>query len=68
MIFRTIFDVDIDGFEEKPWKYPGADTSDYFNFGLNDDSWRDYCKQLVTIHPYYLFVYLINKGYNCSYI
>uniref|UniRef100_A0A6N2MQL2 Pre-mRNA polyadenylation factor Fip1 domain-containing protein n=1 Tax=Salix viminalis TaxID=40686 RepID=A0A6N2MQL2_SALVM len=43
---KTIFDVDIDGFEEKPWKYPGVDISDYFNFGLNEESWKDYCKQL----------------------
>ncbi|KAJ6731762.1 FIP1[III]-LIKE PROTEIN [Salix purpurea] len=43
---KTIFDVDIDGFEEKPWKYSGVDVSDYFNFGLNEDSWKDYCKQL----------------------
>lgn len=48
-IVRSIFDVDIDGFEEKPWKYPGVDTSDFFNFGLNEESWKDYCKQLVTI-------------------
>ncbi|KAJ4845611.1 hypothetical protein Tsubulata_005746 [Turnera subulata] len=43
---KTIFDVDIDGFEEKPWKYPGVDMSDFFNFGLNEESWKDYCKQL----------------------
>ncbi|KAJ9141121.1 hypothetical protein P3X46_031696 [Hevea brasiliensis] len=43
---KTIFDVDIDSFEEKPWKYPGVDTSDFFNFGLNEESWKDYCKQL----------------------
>ncbi|XVF48441.1 hypothetical protein PTKIN_Ptkin03bG0190300 [Pterospermum kingtungense] len=43
---KTIFDVDIDSFEEKPWKYPGVDLSDFFNFGLNEDSWKDYCKQL----------------------
>ncbi|EXB82160.1 hypothetical protein L484_005444 [Morus notabilis] len=46
---KTIFDVDIDGFEEKPWKYPGVDTSDFFNFGLNEDSWKDYCKQLEQL-------------------
>ncbi|XP_050378143.1 FIP1[V]-like protein [Argentina anserina] len=46
---KTIFDVDIDGFEEKPWKYPGVDTSDFFNFGLNEDTWRDYCKQLEQL-------------------
>ncbi|KAJ0031716.1 hypothetical protein Pint_14575 [Pistacia integerrima] len=43
---KTIFDVDIDGFEEKPWKYPGVDVSDFFNFGLTEESWKDYCKQL----------------------
>lgn len=50
MISRTIFDVDIDGFEEKPWKYPAVDITDFFNFGLNEESWKDYCKQLVTIN------------------
>ncbi|KAH6827480.1 hypothetical protein C2S53_005277 [Perilla frutescens var. hirtella] len=46
---RTIFEVDIDSFEEKPWKLPGIDVSDFFNFGLNEDSWRDYCKQLEQL-------------------
>ncbi|XVF35535.1 hypothetical protein REPUB_Repub18cG0154100 [Reevesia pubescens] len=43
---KTIFEVDIDSFEEKPWKYPGVDLSDFFNFGLNEETWKDYCKQL----------------------
>ncbi|XP_020205237.1 FIP1[V]-like protein isoform X2 [Cajanus cajan] len=46
---KTIFDVDIESFEEKPWKYPNVDTSDFFNFGLNEDSWKDYCKQLEQL-------------------
>ncbi|TKY54718.1 FIP1of V protein [Spatholobus suberectus] len=46
---KTIFDVDIDSFEEKPWKYPGVDVSDFFNFGLNEDTWKDYCKQLEQL-------------------
>ncbi|XP_022731262.1 FIP1[V]-like protein [Durio zibethinus] len=43
---KTIFDVDIDSFEEKPWKYPGVDLADFFNFGLSEEGWKDYCKQL----------------------
>ncbi|KAL4335687.1 hypothetical protein GQ457_07G038160 [Hibiscus cannabinus] len=43
---KTIFNVDIDSFEEKLWKYPGIDLSDFFNFGLDEESWKDYCKQL----------------------
>ncbi|RDX73421.1 FIP1[V]-like protein, partial [Mucuna pruriens] len=46
---KTIFDVDIENFEEKPWKYPNVDTSDFFNFGLNEESWKDYCKQLEQL-------------------
>ncbi|KAL2971423.1 hypothetical protein AAZX31_15G195400 [Glycine max] len=46
---KTIFDVDIENFEEKPWQYPNIDTSDFFNFGLNEESWKDYCKQLEQL-------------------
>ncbi|XP_073157875.1 FIP1[V]-like protein [Henckelia pumila] len=46
---KTIFEVDIDNFEEKPWKFPGIDVSDFFNFGLNEESWKDYCKQLEQL-------------------
>ncbi|TKY73100.1 FIP1of V protein [Spatholobus suberectus] len=46
---KTIFDVDIESFEEKPWKYPNVDTSDFFNFGLNEESWKDYSKQLEQL-------------------
>jgi hypothetical protein len=47
--FRTIFDIDTDAFEEKPWKYPGVDISDFFNFGLDEEKWKDFCKQLVSL-------------------
>ncbi|CAN1281555.1 FIP1[III]-like protein [Linum perenne] len=41
--YRTIFDVNIDTFEEKRWNYPGVNMSDFFNFGFDEDSWRQYC-------------------------
>ncbi|CAF2126520.1 unnamed protein product [Brassica napus] len=31
------------GFEKKPWRNPGVDVNDYFNFGFNEQSWKDYC-------------------------
>ncbi|KAG9147580.1 hypothetical protein Leryth_007375 [Lithospermum erythrorhizon] len=43
---KTIFEVDIDSFEDKPWRLPGIDMSDFFNFGLNEEGWKEYCKQL----------------------
>ena len=47
-ICRTVFDIDLEAFEEKPWRQPTADVTDYFNFGFDETSWKDYCKQLVT--------------------
>lgn len=38
-----IFDHDLETFEDKPWRKPGADLTDYFNFGFNEVTWRAYC-------------------------
>ncbi|ETV66315.1 hypothetical protein, variant [Aphanomyces astaci] len=40
---RTAFDVDIDVLEDKPWRKPGVDISDYFNYGFDETTWREYC-------------------------
>ncbi|KNC71742.1 hypothetical protein SARC_15716, partial [Sphaeroforma arctica JP610] len=37
------FDFDLDGADDKPWRNPGADLTDYFNYGFNEDTWRQYC-------------------------
>ena len=30
-------------YDDKPWRKPGTDLSDYFNYGFNEDSWFKYC-------------------------
>lgn len=35
----------IDSLDEKPWRKPGADITDYFNYGFNEDTWRGYCER-----------------------
>lgn len=35
----------IDSLDEKPWRKPGADITDYFNYGFNEDTWRAYCER-----------------------
>ncbi|XVF62448.1 hypothetical protein PTKIN_Ptkin09bG0008700 [Pterospermum kingtungense] len=47
--YRTILDVNIDAFEEKPWRNPGIDITDFFNFGFNEDSWKQYCNSLEKL-------------------
>ncbi|QPG74900.1 hypothetical protein FOA43_002238 [Brettanomyces nanus] len=35
--------------KDKPWRLPGADLSDYFNFGFDELSWLAYCKKQNTL-------------------
>jgi pre-mRNA 3'-end-processing factor FIP1 len=44
-----IFDVDLDAFEDRPWRKPGADLTDYFNFGFNEQTWKAYCMKQKMI-------------------
>ncbi|XP_044218705.1 pre-mRNA 3'-end-processing factor FIP1 isoform X2 [Thunnus albacares] len=40
-----VLEVNIDSLEEKPWRRAGADISDYFNYGFDEESWKAYCKK-----------------------
>jgi pre-mRNA 3'-end-processing factor FIP1 len=40
---RSILDVDINAMAEKPWRRPGSDISDWFNYGFDELSWEAYC-------------------------
>merc|ERR1712013_325367 len=31
--------------EDKPWRKPGADITDYFNYGFSEDTWAGYCNR-----------------------
>lgn len=42
-----LFEYDIDSLQpdEKPWRKPGADITDYFNYGFTEDTWVKYCEK-----------------------
>lgn len=40
---QAIYDFEIDNMDEKPWEKPGADITDYFNYGFNEHTWKKYC-------------------------
>ncbi|KAF8640604.1 hypothetical protein AX17_000265 [Amanita inopinata Kibby_2008] len=40
---RSIFEVDMAAMTEKPWRRPGSDISDWFNYGFDELSWEAYC-------------------------
>ncbi|KAL3205948.1 hypothetical protein MRX96_040536 [Rhipicephalus microplus] len=39
----SIYEFNIESLEDKPWRKPGADITDYFNYGFNEDTWKVYC-------------------------
>lgn len=42
---QEIYDVNLDSMDEKPWRKPGADITDYFNYGFTEDTWKIYCER-----------------------
>lgn len=42
---NDIFDVDIDALEDKPWRQTGANMADYFNYGMNEVTWKNYVRK-----------------------
>lgn len=44
-------DYNLDSLEDKPWRKPGADITDYFNYGFNEDTWRAYCERQKRFFP-----------------
>lgn len=68
---QAILDVDINTLDDKPWRKPGADISDYFNYGFDEDTWILYCErqkekksisnELRTYESYPIPV--LNEGY-----
>ncbi|KAJ3162396.1 cleavage polyadenylation factor subunit fip1 [Geranomyces michiganensis] len=37
--------LDLESLEEKPWRRPGADITDFFNYGFNERTWKLYCEK-----------------------
>jgi pre-mRNA 3'-end-processing factor FIP1 len=40
-----ITQVVLEDLEEKPWRKPGADITDYFNYGFDEFTWTAYCSK-----------------------
>jgi pre-mRNA 3'-end-processing factor FIP1 len=46
----TDVEIDVDLIEhEKPWRRPGADQSDWFNYGFDEFTWSTYCLRQKTV-------------------
>ena len=48
-ILSTDFDTDFASESSKPWRKPGSDISDYFNYGFDEFTWASYCLKRQTM-------------------
>lgn len=39
---QPITDIDPEVLKQKPWRQPGSNLSDYFNYGFNEQTWMEY--------------------------
>lgn len=42
---NNIYNFDAETIKDKPWLKPGADITDYFNYGFTEKTWMKYCEQ-----------------------
>ncbi|XP_074650222.1 uncharacterized protein LOC141905289 [Tubulanus polymorphus] len=44
-----IYEYDLSSIEDKAWNKPGADITDYFNYGFNEATWSAYCEKQTKL-------------------
>jgi hypothetical protein len=49
---RSALDYDLDELESQRWRDPGANQSDFFNYGLNEQTWKEYAARQVAVRLY----------------
>lgn len=47
------YTVDCDNLSEKPWNKPGEDITDYFNYGFNESTWKEYLEKQKRLRDEY---------------
>jgi hypothetical protein len=49
---KKAFEVNLDEVEHPKWRDPGAVISDFFNYGLNEQTWKEYAARQVALKLY----------------
>ncbi|XP_065187124.1 pre-mRNA 3'-end-processing factor FIP1-like isoform X3 [Sycon ciliatum] len=59
----STYEFDLDSVDDKPWRKPGADITDYFNYGFTEDTWKQYCEKQRRLRIDNVPTQLPKKGY-----
>ena len=65
---KPLTQIDLERLANKPWRMPGADISDYFNYGFDEITWTAYCckqdKLRGEFNPQKIMAQLMGGGKN----
>lgn len=50
---KSILEIDLENLERKPWRQPGADITEYFNYGFDEFTWTAYCQKQTGLRQDY---------------
>ncbi|CCG81227.1 Pre-mRNA polyadenylation factor fip1 [Taphrina deformans PYCC 5710] len=50
---KSILEIDLETLENKPWRQPGADITEYFNYGFDEFTWAAYCQKQTSLREDY---------------
>lgn len=50
---QPVTSLDPEVLKEKPWRQPGANLGDYFNYGFNEFTWMEYLHRQEKLQPEY---------------
>lgn len=42
---RSVYEIEIELLDRKDWRMPGADISDWFNYGFDEFTWAEYTRR-----------------------
>ncbi|VDD86324.1 unnamed protein product [Enterobius vermicularis] len=59
---QPIYDLDLASVEDRPWRKPGADINDYFNYGFCEETWNMYCERQKKLRAEYGTQAAVNKA------
>ncbi|KAG5437486.1 hypothetical protein PCANB_000914 [Pneumocystis canis] len=51
---KSLYQLDMESLDDKPWRKPGADITDYFNYGFDEFTWTAYCAKQTGIREEFM--------------
>jgi hypothetical protein len=58
---HTAYDIAMEQVQQRPWLNPGEDLSNYFNYGLTEETWTTYAKEQLVKRSKLCFLQVLEQ-------